>query len=93
MGFATHRSLNNQSESIMSVFDVSELGFDAKKSGQVSLKSGLKMMKSEKSRAWSGLSRPQIGGVSGLLKSLNAIAGKAFSESGRVTPENAYRGV
>jgi len=66
----------------MGLIDVAKLGYDAKKSG-------LNDKKSANRSGWSVSSRAEVGGVSGLEKSLEANLDKACMANWSENPENA----
>jgi len=69
------QELDQSQQHLMGLIEPQKIGYDANKSGQRS--------------DWSGSSRPQVGGVSGLNNTLQTSNGKACGESGRDKAENA----
>jgi DNA primase len=67
------RDTDSHDKRVMGLIDVATLGYDAKRSGQIS--------------PWSGSSRLQVGGVSGLVNPPQASDGKGCGESGRLETE------
>lgn len=76
------QEVDQSQQHLMGLIEPQKIGYDANKSGVNNNKSGQKS-------DWSGSSRPQVGGVSGLNKSLQPSDDKACRESGRDKAENA----
>ena len=75
------QEVDQSQQHLMGLIEPKKIGYDANKSGVNNKKSGQRS-------DWSGSSRPQVGGVSGLDKSLQPNSDKACGESGRDKGEN-----